>query len=132
VKASAGIVLDREHMRLSLGKRRLGAGTMTNTAGDKPRSCKPNPINRVAVVDPNRCEAKGECVSVCPYDVFELRTLTRDERSELSVLGRLRYATHGRKSATTPGVADCHACGLCVKTCPENAIKLVVIITPDA
>jgi 4Fe-4S ferredoxin len=99
---------------------------VSTASGAIPRSCKPDPIERIAVVDPNRCEAKGDCVTVCPYDVFELRSLSKEERSELSFVGRLRYATHGRQSSTTPRIADCHACGLCVAACPENAITLAV------
>ena len=89
-----------------------------------PRSCKPAPGSLIPIVDPNRCEAKGDCVRVCPYDVFEIRKLTRDERSRLGPLGRLRSLAHGNKQATTPGADNCHACGLCVKACPEHAIRL--------
>jgi NAD-dependent dihydropyrimidine dehydrogenase PreA subunit len=98
---------------------------MSTQPGAIPRSCRPEPIERIAVVDPNRCEAKGDCVTVCPYDVFELRALSAEERSGLSLVGRLRYVTHGRRSSTTPRIADCHACGLCVAACPEDAIKLI-------
>jgi 4Fe-4S ferredoxin len=97
---------------------------VSSPSGVVPRSCNPDPIERIAVVDPNRCEAKGDCVDVCLYDVFELRSLTKLERTDLRLVGRLRYATHGRRSSTTPRIADCHACGLCVAACPENAITL--------
>jgi hypothetical protein len=33
------------------------------------------------VIDRTPCEGKAECVAACPYDVFEVRVLTHDERS---------------------------------------------------
>ena len=52
-----------------------------------PRSCKPAPTGQVPVVDRNRCEAKEDCVQVCPYDVFEVRVLTPEERAGVSLRG---------------------------------------------
>jgi NAD-dependent dihydropyrimidine dehydrogenase PreA subunit len=63
-------------------------------------------------------------VDVCPYSVFEVRTLTREQRGTLSWLGRLRVAAHGGKQAFVADPDACHACGLCVQACPEHAIKL--------
>lgn len=76
------------------------------------------------VVDAGRCEAKAACVAVCPYDVFEIRSLTDSERSELSLLGRLKAWVHGNRRAFVVRAEACHACGLCVKACPEQAIAL--------
>lgn len=77
------------------------------------------------LIDRNRCEAKEDCVRVCPYHVFEVRKLTDAERAELGWFARLRVFVHGGKQAFAPRAADCHACGLCVKACPEKAIRLV-------
>jgi NAD-dependent dihydropyrimidine dehydrogenase PreA subunit len=79
----------------------------------------------VPVIDRGRCEAKEDCVRACPYHVFEVRRLTDAERAPLSWFARLRVFVHGGKQAFAVRAADCHACGLCVKACPEKAIRLV-------
>jgi 4Fe-4S ferredoxin len=87
-------------------------------------SCK-QPAGAVApVIDRNRCEGKEDCVRVCPYDVFEIRKLTAEERAGLSLLGRLKAMAHGNRQAFAVRADACHACGLCVAACPENAIRL--------
>jgi len=87
-------------------------------------SCK-QPAGTVApVIDSHRCEGKEDCVRVCPYDVFEVRKLTGDERSALPFFVRLKVAVHGGKQAFAVHADQCHSCGLCVAACPENAIKL--------
>ena len=78
----------------------------------------------VPVIDAGRCEAKAACVKVCPYDVFEVRRLTPDERAELSWLGKLKAWAHGNRRAFAVRADACHACGLCVRACPEQAIVL--------
>lgn len=79
----------------------------------------------VPVVDRNRCEARADCVSICPYQVFEIRALTGEERKGLSLPGRLKLLAHGGKQAFALRAEACRACGLCVKACPEKAITLV-------
>jgi NAD-dependent dihydropyrimidine dehydrogenase PreA subunit len=81
------------------------------------------------VVDRNRCEADRDCVAVCPYDVFEVRKLEARERSGMSFIGTLKSARRGFQQAVVLRPQDCHACGLCVKGCPENAITLVKLPT---
>ena len=76
------------------------------------------------VIDRNRCEAKADCVRVCPYDVFAIRVLSPEERSGLSLVGRMKAFFHGNKQAFAVRADQCHACGLCVQACPEKAIKL--------
>ncbi|HYR96753.1 MAG TPA: 4Fe-4S binding protein [Candidatus Binatus sp.] len=95
-------------------------------AGTEPE-CAPEAGRVVPVIDRNRCEAKSDCVRVCPYDVFEVRRLTADERSGLSFLGRVKLLAHGGKQAFAVHSLACHACGLCVKACPEKAIRLVEV-----
>jgi NAD-dependent dihydropyrimidine dehydrogenase PreA subunit len=77
------------------------------------------------VIDRNRCEAKAECVRVCPYAVFDLRALTHQEKRSLSLLGRLKARVHGNRQAFVARPGDCHACGKCVAACPEEAIRLI-------
>jgi NAD-dependent dihydropyrimidine dehydrogenase PreA subunit len=86
--------------------------------------CKGVPGRVAPVVDRNRCEAKEGCVRVCPYDVFEMRRLSREERTGMSLLGRLKSAAHKNRQAVVVNPEACHACNLCVEACPEKAITL--------
>ncbi|HVZ88983.1 MAG TPA: ferredoxin family protein [Polyangia bacterium] len=76
------------------------------------------------VVDHSRCEGKGECVAVCPFHVFEIGRIKDADFARLSWVGRLKSVAHRRQTAYTPGVDQCHVCGLCVTACPEKAIRL--------
>lgn len=76
------------------------------------------------VIDRNRCEAKEDCVAVCPYEVFEVRVLGPEEKATMGPLGRIRAFFHGNRQAFAVRADQCHGCGLCVKACPEKAIKL--------
>jgi 4Fe-4S ferredoxin len=87
-------------------------------------SCKQAPGAFSPVLDRNRCEGKGECVNVCPKNVFALGVLPKAERANLSLIGRLKGFAHDWKQAFLPNVAACEACGLCVSACPEEAITL--------
>lgn len=87
--------------------------------------CKGKPGRVVPVVDRNRCEAKAICVAACPFKVFEIRALEPSDRAALSLRGRLKAWAHGGRQAYAVRGDDCLACGLCVKACPEDAIRLV-------
>jgi NAD-dependent dihydropyrimidine dehydrogenase PreA subunit len=76
------------------------------------------------VVDPGRCEAKGPCVTSCPYDVLAIRVVPDEIKAGMSLLGRVKLFVHGGKQAFAIDVDACHGCGLCVEVCPEDAIKL--------
>ena len=99
---------------------------MTELGRVRGRPCRSEPTAKVPVVDRNRCEAKDDCVRVCPYDVFEVRALTPAERSGVSVRGRLNLLVHRNRQAVVARPDDCHACGLCVAACPERALRLVL------
>jgi 4Fe-4S ferredoxin len=76
-------------------------------------------------IDPHRCEGKADCVRVCPFEVFEIVRVADETFRKLPLLVRLKLRFHGRRQAETPRAQDCHACGLCVAACPEDAIELV-------
>ena len=76
------------------------------------------------LIDHARCEAKSDCVEVCPYDVFEVQRITDADWRALSWMSRVKVAVHRRRTAYTPRADRCQACGLCVIACPERAITL--------
>lgn len=86
--------------------------------------CKQEPGVFAPSIDRSACEGKAECVRVCPYDVFEVRRIDDADYRALGLLARLKVRVHGMKSAYTPRVDACRACGKCVEACPEDAIKL--------
>ena len=86
--------------------------------------CRGEPGKVAPVVDRNRCEAKADCVDVCPYDVFEIRPLAPADRAGLSWIGRLKTWAHGGKQAYVAQPDACRACSLCVESCPEDALRL--------
>ena len=98
---------------------------MSNLETKDRTDCRFEPGYLVPLVDRAKCEAKADCVNVCPYNVFEVRKLTSNERQELSLVSRFKLMVHGGEQAFAVREQDCHACGLCVKACPEKAIKLV-------
>jgi NAD-dependent dihydropyrimidine dehydrogenase PreA subunit len=99
---------------------------MSAAPGDTT-SCKQPPGVVAPVIDRNRCEGKEDCLRVCPYDVFEIRKLTQEERGTLSFLGRIKASVHGSRQAFAVRADQCRSCGLCVAACPENAIRLAKI-----
>ena len=95
-------------------------------APEKTR-CAPDAGRVAPVIDRNRCEAKGACVRVCPFDVFEIGVIGPDERRGLSLVGRVKAFAHRGRQVFTVRAENCHACGLCVTACPERAIRLVEV-----
>lgn len=75
-------------------------------------------------IDRNRCEGKADCVIVRPHDVLLVDTLPPGERNGLSLRGRLKGLVHRWQQSLAVNAGACHACGLCVSACPEQAITL--------
>lgn len=86
--------------------------------------CQEGSAPLVPIIDLNKCESKGPCVEVCPYHVLEMKPIGETELRSLSLIGRLKTLAHGKEKAFVIDPDLCHACGLCVTACPENAIKL--------
>ncbi|MDH3318710.1 MAG: ferredoxin family protein [Betaproteobacteria bacterium] len=95
-----------------------------STAASDLVSCPGEPGKVAPVVDRNRCEAKGDCVRVCPYNVFEIRTLAPDDRQRLSWRGKLKAWVHGNRQSFVARPDACHARKLCIDACPEQALSL--------
>jgi 4Fe-4S ferredoxin len=101
---------------------------MDNAAtADEGDNCRTRPGTMMPRIARDSCEGAGKCVDVCPHDVFEVRVIDEADFERLSFFGRVRSRAHGRRTAYTPRAADCHACGLCVAACPEQAIEMVAI-----
>lgn len=88
------------------------------------KDCKQDAGVFIPVIDRNRCEGKADCVPVCPYSVFAVGTLPKDQRKGLSIIGNLKGFAHQWQQALLVNPESCRACGLCVKACPEHAITL--------
>jgi 4Fe-4S ferredoxin len=76
------------------------------------------------VIDRNSCEGKAECVRVCPTSVFSVGTLPKKQRANVSLKGKLKGFAHRWQQAILVNEGACEGCGLCVKACPEQAIRL--------
>ncbi len=81
------------------------------------------------VIDRNRCEGKADCVRVCPFEVFRIAVLSKEQRSALTWRGRLKVWAHGGRQSLVVNAEGCHACRLCVAACPEGAITLAPLST---
>jgi 4Fe-4S ferredoxin len=99
-------------------------GEVVQSATKPDSDCRFEPGVMVPVIDPMRCEAKGPCVPICPYDVLVIRTVTPEEKAGLPWIGRFKLLVHGGKQAFVLDAEACRGCGLCVTACPEKAIKL--------
>ena len=83
------------------------------------------PGSWIPVVDHGRCEAKRDCVRVCPVDVFDVRRIDEADFAALGALGRLRSRAHRRMTAYAERAEACTGCGACGTACPETALELV-------
>lgn len=76
------------------------------------------------VIDPLRCEAKGPCVSICPYSVLAIQLVPPVQKATMSLIARLKLFVHGGRQAFVLNEDACRGCGLCIQVCPEKAITL--------
>lgn len=75
------------------------------------------------IVDFNKCSGVGPCVPACPFEVFELKPISENDKKDLNWIGKLKTKFNDKK-AYVINSENCNACGLCVIACPEKAIKL--------
>ena len=87
-------------------------------------TCKQDPGVFTPVIDRTRCEGKADCVPACPYSIFKVDTLPKDQRVGLGFIGKLKGTAHKWQQALLVHPDQCRACGLCVNACPEHAITL--------
>jgi 4Fe-4S ferredoxin len=86
--------------------------------------CSQEPGRIRPLVDFKSCEGKGDCVRVCPENVFQLRRIDAVDYGALPLLNRIKLRVHGMQVAYTPNADACRSCSLCVSACPEHAITL--------
>ena len=118
---------DTPDLDLPDGSRNPAKARKAATDPERPgEKCRAPTQKWVPQVNREKCEGKADCVDVCPYNVFELGTLTEEEFQSLSLMGRLKAQRHHRMTSRTPQASECRACGLCVVACPEDAITLAL------
>jgi len=91
---------------------------------DKTHGCKQAAGAFHPVINLKRCEGKGDCLAVCPENVFEIRRIDDADYAPLGLLNKFKLRVHGMQVAYAPHADACRACGLCVSACPEHAITL--------
>ena len=69
-------------------------------------ACTQPPGKVIPVVDVSRCEAKGACVVVCPYHVFEIRKIEPSDFANLGLVAKFKNGVHGG-NLLPPCVNDC-------------------------
>ncbi len=74
--------------------------------------CKQPPGVIVPAVDLRRCEGKGDCLAICPENVFEIRRMDDADYRSLGMLHRFKLRVHGMQVACKPNADACRSCGL--------------------
>lgn len=74
-------------------------------------------VNGVAAVDKEKCKACGKCVAVCPKHLISL--IPYEAKYEVAC-----SSTEKGPVAMKACSAACIGCSLCVKNCPNDAVKV--------
>lgn len=81
-------------------------------------------ISTPVKVNPNACDGCASCVEVCPMGVFEMISISDEERKSLSFKGRLKVKIKGNTKSIVVHPEACIACGKCETLCHERAIRV--------
>ncbi|MFA9388342.1 MAG: ferredoxin family protein [Prolixibacteraceae bacterium] len=82
-------------------------------------------MSTIPVINIHKCDGDGKCVAVCPNDVFEMYTLTKEQVKSFPFKGWLKVKIKGANKSNPVHSLNCIACGLCVENCHEHAIELI-------
>lgn len=93
-------------------------------------NCSNDTAKLMPVVNFNNCGGKEDCVEACPYDVFEMRPISEEDKATLNFKGKIKTFFFNQK-AYVINPDQCHACGLCIQVCSEKAVKLTLFIKGD-
>ncbi len=74
-------------------------------------------LDGVAVIDPEKCGSCGKCVNACPMGIIELVPYEANVRVACSSADKGPVTMKACKTG-------CVGCGICVKTCEYDAIKV--------
>lgn len=74
-------------------------------------------VNGIAVVDKEKCKACSKCIAACPKNLISL--IPYDAKQVVACSSTDKGIVTNKACAV-----GCIACGLCVKNCPNAAIKL--------
>lgn len=74
-------------------------------------------VNGVAVVDKEKCKACGKCIAVCPKNIISMIPKSAKQVVACS-------STDKGPVAMKACTVACIGCGICVKNCPAEAIKV--------
>src|SRR5690348_2726385 len=88
--ASSRIGVEKEFSRFAVCLL-LRCGAMANATNIE---CKQAAGVFAPIIDRNRCEGKEDCVQVCPYDVFEMRKLSAENKRALPFVSRVKALVH--------------------------------------
>lgn len=90
-------------------------------------NCADTAEKMMPIVNFNNCGGKQDCVVVCPFNVFTMQPISKEDKAKLNIKGQIKTFFFNQK-AYVIHPEQCHACGLCVNACPEKAIKLTRFI----
>lgn len=74
-------------------------------------------VNGIAVVDKEKCKACGKCIAVCPKNLISLIPYSAKEVVACS-------STDKGPVTMKACQVGCIGCGICVKNCPQEAVKV--------
>lgn len=74
-------------------------------------------VNGIAVVDKEKCKACGKCIAVCPKNIISL--IPKNAKQVVAC-----SSTDKGPVATKACTVACIGCGICVKNCPTDAIRV--------